>query len=284
MRRGFDAQLVFSKSGALVAIATGSDACAEHEQGSKPLQRALCANYDDEDKLLSDLAKGHAVTFEPLLERKRITKLPEQLRYLELPVEVGAEPEAVLGLSRAPLQHYLPELAYPYTQYGRNDVNVSGAWDRDSFAIRVRGKKYVRALRQFYEAMQAKQCLFAGTFLTDLSGCVIANAERLSDSAKTAMAQAQKKYESDLRLKAKDDSTAVSREMNALGQRGSSFHFGFISVRWADEALGTVAYHLNPGSGVDAYHGGPYTKEQLLEWARSKFTTPLRPLKSTAMK
>ena len=283
MRRGFDAQLVFSKSGALVAIATGSDACAEHEQGSKPLQLALCTNYDDEDAMVSALASGKDVAFKPLLDRKRISKVPKELQYVELPVKDGEPPEALLGLAREPLQHYLRELAYPYTQYGKNDLDVSGAWDQGSFAIRVRGKKYVKALRQFYAAMQEKKCLFAGSFLTELSGCVIANSERLNDAAREAMKQAQLDYESNLRLKAKDDSSALMREMNSLGQRGSSFHFGFIWVSWADESQNKVAYCINPDSNLDVQYGGPYTREQLLDWARNRFSTPLRPLKPAAL-
>lgn len=42
MRKGYEPCLAFDHNDRLVAIATGSDACAEHECGSKPLREALC--------------------------------------------------------------------------------------------------------------------------------------------------------------------------------------------------------------------------------------------------
>lgn len=276
MRQGFYAQLVLSKSGNLVAVATGSDACAEHEIGIKPLLSAMTEHVDKEASIVKQL-KGvfrALVTYPEVIESKRVTKLPEQYQFIVTDTADG--PEAWLGVASQPLTTYAHEL--PLTRISsRADQNVAGAYDDKSFAIRVRGEKYVKALRQFDAAMRAGDVLFAGTFFErpklHLGGIILANRKFIGDEDKERIDEAQRKFESGLRLKARDDSRELMQEMRALSGQSD---YNYVWAVWADDTESSVVYGLNPGSSTPADYGIGYTREELIRWAKAKYSYHLR--------
>lgn len=284
MRKGNESKLILNKQGQIIGFATGSDFCSEHEQGSKPLLSALCEQYAQEADTLQQLQKqlaakkggilrkllaGNAeVQYPNLFEAKRITKLPDGLQFK---VCEGDTPEAILGFARYSIDYFKDsELRFPSYVGKDGDKDVAGAWDEESFAIRVRGAKYVAMLKEFYEGLQAKRAVFAGTFVADhrCNGVIMALEDRMTDEMKAAAVAAQAQYESKLRLKACDDSSEVLAEMRkAYGS--DRFWPGFLWVVWKDAEESEVLYGLNPMS-VDADYLGPYTRDQLLTWAKAK--------------
>jgi len=268
MRQGFDAHLVFDEQDRLVAFATGSDACSEHECGSKSLQSALCKQPTSDAAIIAALKRNEPVRYPSLLETKCITKFPPQLQF---DVSRGSVPEAVLGFADNPLSDYYNELRFPSGSFSGIDINVAGAWDDCSFAIRVRTERYVNALTEFHDALRAGKVLFAGLFLKNrarhLAGVILANSEYLTGEDLAEVERAQQKYESKLRLKARDESGYL---MQQLGQHMNTLLVGFLWPVWADDEESEVLYAFNPGSGVKAAYYGPYRKEDILAWAEAK--------------
>jgi hypothetical protein len=273
MRRGYESKLVFSKSGNLVAFATGSDHCAEHECGSKPLMSALTDSRVSEEWALAELRKGKTPVYPDILESKRISSFPQQLQFI---VTAGDVPEAWLGYDRHTLTDYSNELRF--YDLKDQDPNVAGAWDERSFAIRVRGKKYVKALKAFHQSLLAGNVAFAGTFFKRdgdrLGGVVLADLTKVSDDDRKAVKVAQEKMESGLRLKARSEADVLTRTLaEALGR-----YVGFLWPVWKDHQVdGEVVYAMNPGYDINADYYGPYTKEQLLNWAKGKCSYQLSP-------
>ncbi len=279
MRHGYESRLLTNEHGQLVAFATGADFTAEHEQGSRPLQDALTLEVSLEALVLQDLRAGRTPRYPSLEERKRIVRNVEAVQFIEVPGTGTEPPQALLGYAREALHVYKNELPFPTFSRKGEERDVTGAWDTRSFAIRVRGDDKVAALREFHEALKAGKVAFAGTFMPDsprLRGVVLARLDLLSDSTRESMAPAQREYESKMRLKARDDSTELTREMLKVCGRPSA-HFGFLWAAWKDAEESEVVYRLNPGYGIKAQYGGPYTRQQLLDWAAAGFEHELRP-------
>ena len=110
--------LVFDKKGHLVAIATGVDATAEHEGGSKELMSTLCEQYAGEDHLISQTRDGKKVKFPIFLDIKRITRFPKGLVFEETSGGAGSLPEAIMGYApnKMALRIYEAELMFPVLQ------------------------------------------------------------------------------------------------------------------------------------------------------------------------
>ena len=273
MRRGFDPMLIFTNSGNLVAIATGADACTEHECGSKPMLEALCAQPADDAKVIAALKGGKTVMYPNLLESRRITRLPNTLQWLES-AQAGKEPEACFGLANSPLDFKRHELEFFNHASGTRDKDVAGAWNESSFAIRVRGQKYVAALREFYKALREGKVAFAGLFFkrdrVHLSGVILADTRYLSDEDRTAIVIAQQKHESSLRLKARSESDQLMYELSTELRATHIGGIGFLWPIWSDANETAVVYGFNPGYRVNADYYGPYTKDELLAWGQAK--------------
>ncbi|MBC8741849.1 hypothetical protein F6X40_35465 [Paraburkholderia sp. UCT31] len=263
MHRGCESKLVFSNSG-LVGFATGSDHCTEHECGSEVLLSSLTAKSESEADAIDVLRRGQEPVYPDLLESKRIVKFPQQLQFV---IAEGDVPEAILGFAPQSLSECTNELRFiEGSKY--QDPHVAGAWDSGSFAIRVRGVGYVQALTAFHEALRAGNVVFAATFLKRnerLGGVIMADLTKLSEDDKAAVKQAQKQFDSQLRLKARSRVVELNQEIVRYIGRG----VGHLWPIWSDEAETDVVYGLNPGYGVDAEYYGPYTREQLLAWAKA---------------
>lgn len=293
MRRGYEAQVLLDDKGEIFAISTGSDACTEHECGSKPLMAALCEgvklfsrhdSYEDprEAAILKALRAGEPAHYPKLIERKRI-----QACLTELVVKSGADttgtPCAVLGFSvHGPRAVNLddPELT-PWK------TDVSGAWDSEGFALRVCGEILSAKLQRFHAALMAKKGLFAGTFLPygptgRLSGVIIAREDALSPQHQAAIEAAQQAWEADLRLKARSQLDAYYARFRSARLGGDHAHIalpGHIWPVWRNNVVdGEVAYALNPGYGVKARYWGPYALEALERWTFAKEKFELIPL------
>jgi hypothetical protein len=274
MRKGFYPQLVFTNSGNLVGIATGSDATTEHEIGIQPLLCAMTSSSVDEEAVVTQL-KGvfsALVKYPNLAESRRITRLPESFQYVETEGKDG-QPEAWLGVCNGNITNWgRTELEFPHPHsFSERDMDVAAAYSDRDFGIRVRGKKYVKALRGFHEAMKAGDVMFGGLFFErpkmHLSGLVLVNRKFLGDEDKASLAKAQRDLESKLRLKARDDTRELAQQMYKMTGRDP----GYLWVRWADAEEKSISYYLNPGYGIKADYGGPYTRQQLLDWAGANY-------------
>ncbi len=288
MRRGFYPSVYFSGD-KLIAFGTGSDACAEHECGARPLIESLCSDKETEKerKALDRLRKGKKAKYPSVIEMKRVVKTPETLRFVVLEPP-GEEPEAILGVIPAHYEHYLRS-ELDFSRFSSNkDPNVAGAWDERSFAIRVRGERYVNGLEGFYKAMRQKKVLFGGKFFSrdtfSPSGVILTDSDGLDAEDRKRIVKAQSDYESALRLRVRDDSGELSRQIHQVlreaGVLTGSKKFldvGYIWVRWKDPSEQEIVYCLNPGYEINAKYWGPYTREELLAWARAKLSYRLTP-------
>lgn len=300
MRKGFNAAVVLDKDGEIFAISTGSDATAEHEGGSKPMQHALCqpvlkqpepgllgklaqacgltepAPLTDE-QLVSALRKGQPVVYPALIDRKAIYHNLDKLHYVA-GTEKG-EPVAVFGYSPDGLNAVRVDQGelqlYPNEKY-------AGAWDEREFGFKVRGEEMVGKLKRFAETAQAGDAVFAGTFLEDLegtrlSGVIIAVKSGVGPQHQAAIDKAQREWEAGLRLKAKarvDELIIMGRRSDARPHAESPGHIWPV---WTDGPDSDVAYALNPGYGVKAEYWGPYTFEELEQWILAETKFHLKP-------
>lgn len=210
MRKGNRPSLLLTPAGEIFAIATGSDATAEHEWGCAPLMRELTGCEPlTRQVAASGLRSKPEGDIPDVLAGRHITRDLDALVFeegVEHPVAdpAAAEPVAVLGYSaRHRLSHLLEfrELAFP--RFG-HDSGLAGAWDDSSFAFKVRGQDNVERLRRFYQAMQQGKAMFAGLFLDDIpgvhaAGVIICNTEHLNDEHRAAMDVARERFREGVR-------------------------------------------------------------------------------------
>lgn len=303
MRQGSNAKLVFDKHGQIFAIATGSDACAEHECGSKELQSVLCGTPEVEttpygriraamtgaavpmtdEEVVDALRSGKAFAYPTLIDRKRIARNLDQLVFAV--GEENGHPVAVFGYG----YQGADTICTDHRQLiSYKKAEVVGAWDQRSFAIKVYGDKLVKKLQKFANTVMEGDGVFAGTFLTkhgkeELTGVVIALQSALRPEHRKEISDAQSKWEANMRLKAQsraDELARISWDKKAHPHAASP---GFIWPVWKDGVVdGEVRYALNPGYQVDAQYWGPYTFEQLHDWIIAAKKFPLKPIREAA--
>lgn len=303
MRKGDKAVILFNKRGEIFALSTGADACTEHECGSKRMQEALSGTTVGhvlpegfvanaaatlgltktelrEDHLITAMRAGKKVEFAPLLERKTLRNNLDKLVFIR-----GEEKgQAVAVFGYAPRSSSVT-LVHRELPFWREEDEIVGAWDEESFAWKVRGKRLVDKLERFVEKVRGGDGVFAGTFLKEvhnenLSGVMLALKSDMRPEHRTAIATAQATWEGDQLLKAMsrtDELREVCWERQKVNARACLP--GYIWPFWKGNVVGSeVLYRLNPGSGVDAQYGGPYTFEQLKDWIVADRKVPLRPL------
>lgn len=139
-------RLVFSSSGQLKQLRTGTDSYAEHNQACELLAPKVCAGA----------RAGTAVT-----DMYRITR-GEVVDFFTLPREEGGTAEAVFGVNQPGGHMFVPSepraldspsaLKYSLSTF-HDDVAAAVGWG--NFAIRVRGIEKVAALAQFHAAVLA---------------------------------------------------------------------------------------------------------------------------------
>lgn len=304
MRKGDKAVIIFDKRGDIFAISTGSDACAEHEWGSKPMQDALSGDNVgqvlpeglvasagvalglvktklNEDQLISAIRAGKKVEFLPLQERKGLRQNLDKLVFVR--GEENGEPVGVFGFAVRYVENVV-KLDHRELTFWR-EQEVVGAWDDESFAWKVRGKRLVDKLERFAKKMKDGDGMFAGTFLQEvqkenLAGVMLAVKSSIRPEHKVAIAAAQTKWEGERRLKAMSRVDELHRIYREHQKENSNARLpGHISPYWKGNVVDSeVQYRLNPNHGVDASYGGPYTFEQLRDWIVADKKTPLRPI------
>lgn len=279
MRQGNHPAVLLDEAGHLIAFGTGSDACAEHECGMRPMLEALTDSVEQDADIVAALRRGEKVVYPSLLEQRRI-RHPERLQFTERPAQGQRPAEAMLGYARVQLAECLNELDFPHPALSRGrDINLAGAWGEKAFAFRVRGDALVAALREFYQDLRNGHGVFAGLFLKSpgMGGVIVANARRLSAGHRESIARAQTKHESQLRLRARDDVEQLRAEMRAaVPAHKHARHLGYLWAVWADAQESELVYALNPGCDVSAQYYGPYTRQQLLDWAASGYAYALQ--------
>lgn len=297
MRRGYDAHLLFDKKGRLFGFATGADACAEHECGSKPMQQSLSQGalsfhreeatlveqlrrkLNGEKTLLERLLPEKPVVYPQLIERKRLDRNLDKLVFIKDVVD--GQPAAVFGYSP---RNHLREfgLTHGELRFYNETIVVTGAWSEEAFAIAVRGQKLVDKLEEFAAAVKAGDGLFAGTFLErnegqHLAGVILVRESMLRPEHKTAIAKAQTQFEEKLRLTARSRLPELEAMRKTLAQskpRGEHWP-GHLWPVWRDGVVdGEVLYALNPAYGVKAPYWGPYDFDQLAAWIAAEGKKP----------
>jgi hypothetical protein len=305
MRKGYNPELVFDKKGNIFAIATGSDACAEHEVGSAAMQRVLCTGFAGKDSnveatLIKQLREADKepglmarllnldkkpVAFPDLLAQKIINNNLGDIHFVEGVDERLKQPVGLLWFSE---RHHTPDVNYRELAIFDKEATCAGAWDERSFAFKVVGDKLIAKLRAFAEKLKAGQGCFAGLFLAGgtprLGGVIIALHTELRPEHRAAIAKAQKEYEDNMLLKAR----SRLDELNALayprqGKREAHWQSpGYLWPVWKDQVVGgEVMYALNPSYGVDAAYLGPYSFEQIAQWIRAEKKFKLVPAHRT---
>ncbi|MCC5612147.1 hypothetical protein LC612_36825 [Nostoc sp. CHAB 5834] len=274
MEQGFNPRLLFTKTGNLMAFTTGSDACAEHEIGSNRLQRRLTAATHSLDEW-ADLYRHNAtVQIQPLLERKRIAA-EKAKEHIEFITHEGTEETAMLFSTE---RGNVPTLSFPSFKSELRDPDIAAAWDERDFAIKVRGKKYCKALRQMYEAMLNGDAYFGGTFLQargslQLEGLVFVNYRYLDDESKSKVKSAQEDFIANIQLKARGNIIQLYADMRQECHKHDIP--GFLWETRFDSETGDVLYSINPRVGVTQNHYGPYRRQELLDWAATGYKAPL---------
>ena len=306
MRKGNYPELVFDKKGNIFALATGSDACAEHEVGSAAMQRWLCSGFAGKDsnierKLVEQLRQADKqpgvmakllhlspkpVAFPDLLSQKVIDSHLEHIHFVEGEDKHLKQPAAVLWVTDRPST---PDLNYRELTIWKAEDEAAGAWDEHGFAFKVVGEKLIKKLKAFADKLKAGQGCFAGLFLADsgnrrLSGVIVALHTELRPEHKAAIAKAQQDYESNMLLK----SRSRVEELHAVayprhGAREPHLKTpGYMWPVWKDGVVGgEVLYALNPHNAVKAQYWGPYSFEQLREWIVAKDKFELVPVPRT---
>jgi hypothetical protein len=274
MRQGDDPHIIIANEGRILGIATGAGCSTEHECGKQKLQEALTSHVDElDDKLVEDLRAGKVVEFPKLIERKRISRNLENIKFYSIQC---AEPEAYLGYSRDGFQPGDSQLALIHG-------DIAGAWDETSFGFRVRGEKNVKMLKELHEQILAKNVCFAGTFAecdgeTRLNGIILMIVDRLRPEYVAEIAEVQKRYESKLRLKAASREVELQIKMQNCGVG----NVGFIWPRWKDKSESEVVYCFNPDGNTKADYYGPYTFDEISDWIQMGCTYRLAPRKGRA--
>lgn len=284
MRKGYDPAMFLDKKGRMFGFCTGSDACAEHEQGSRPMQEALCRKDGPSDEqVIERLRKGKLKEYPMLLERKSISFDLKRIALLGGKDKKTGEPVAMIHFSangRAPSLDD-GELSLGYQKA------VAGAWDQHGFAFKVWGEKGVKRLQSFHASMLAGDAVFAGTFLkshdgVQASGVTIVDRTLLRGEHLAEIKKAQEKWEADMRLKADSKLYAFYERFSRARQKDPEARHidlpGSLWAVWRNEVDGEIAYALNPGYRVKAPYYGPYDLEQLERWTFAEKKFDLVPL------
>ncbi len=278
MRKGFNPAILLAPNGALFALATGSDATAEHEGGVDPLVTELTgeAPYKS-DQVAKDLKAGRIKAIPDFVNGRVIVRDLEHIQFVR--GEDRGEPVAAIGYNVRGYEMALltsPELTFNAFSEPKNIV---GAWDDSSFGFKVKGKELADKLEGFHAALQQGHGMFAGTFLSDqegarLRGLILCDTRYLTSEHREAMTKAQVEFESlvDLHLRSRaDEILAKARQVFSSGHR----NFGHVWTVRPAEGSSEVRYGYNPGYGVPSQYYGHYTFEELMSWLDSGALTPL---------
>ena len=196
MRKGFLGTALKVENGKIVMLATGADACAEHERGSAPLQRLLSTvgsledvrkaykqNQKDSLSRAWDWLRGKISQLPQVLEVKRITHT-ESVRFLE-----GVDPQAKVPrafITATGTSGYRSfESLCGICPHPHRDTEYSfvGAWDENGFCAGVSGDENIALLKDFFERIAAREVAQAGLYIEDVfvAGVILADVSWLTE-------------------------------------------------------------------------------------------------------
>ena len=279
MRRGNQPGIVFDQTGALFAIATGSDACAEHECGAATLLTELTGNDTPYARDLGRLLRTDPTL--PIPDLAQSLRVTAGLEDIVFDIQrTGEEPEAILAYSARlgsefkPFEHqsFLQELAFNGFSEPKDMI---GAWGDSGFAFRVRGQFLVDKLSAFADAMKAGDVMFAGRLFEEprLTGVIFARTDRTQPSHLENLRQAQEKFEADVELHRR----SRADELNRLASQAKAFSYFHAWPVWAErKPYGDVMYCVNPGRDFNMPYGTKGSFEELSAWLSAGAKEPFR--------
>jgi hypothetical protein len=269
MERGWDGDMVLANNGGLIAIATGSVPCTEHECGSEELLQALTGFAGQSAKDVAALLKvGSIKSIPSLMERRRIRANLDGIRYEE--GEEEGRPVAAIGFAGLGETFHGGLLRQHELQFMRGERDgFVGAWDSGSFGFKVAGGARVRQLREFAKRVHDGKGVFAGTFMmgsngTQPRGVCIAIEDLLRTEHQEAITKAEAKFEAAVQLELRSRAQEL-RELGWKHQVPGRSAIGIWAI-WKDGVVGSdVAYCVNAGYRSKG-PGGPLSFEELRDW------------------
>lgn len=242
MRRAlFDTEFIRTEDGKPLAVAFGSDFCAEHEMGVKGLEHIF--------GIKKEIAG---------IEGHRNTEVPGTL------VLVDDGPWRYLVCDGAFARERVVKWL-GFSESSRDDVET--AWSSGSFAFRVRDD-YLDFPHAIYEAILAKDVAIYPSAQTSPfggGGPVIAIISRVPKDNK------QEFYDADLairKLRAAAEKTGIKKLLKKAGK----CYFA-LSPRWANDEETELQFWLNPcEQHLDNY--GWFDIQALKQWAENKGPIP----------
>lgn len=253
-----------------LGVGLGSDACAEHEWGTKVLR----AHFGLDESLDG-------------LPRRTITLLPRGLELIEFKTEANSrmKRKALKALAifyKEPSDYgekplfTLKEGELRY--YGED--KMSAAWDEKSFGLVAYTEEDQKKLKLLWEAFQRKDVAFwpnVGVFHSG-TGLTFAIPSLVPQKHKAEMLEGDLDHK---RLKAKSEATGIDSLLTKAGKRWFA-----LSPKWSKELKDVgrgeikteheVLYWLNPME-QDRYNSGWFTVEDLLLWAKNEGPVIKRP-------
>ncbi len=256
MRRGNRARVVMNEAGDIMAICTGSDACAEHEQGSTALTSALTGKSAQTARDVAGLVKARGPQAMPdLMQMRRITERLDRIVLAEAATEFG--PSAAVGFRAEGAGNGWADRLLKDSELRQwsQKEKVQGAWSASEFALRVNGEDLVHQLRVFVQGLRGGQGIFAGTFMEYeqgelMSGVCIALEPLLSDAHRQAMVKAQSDFEARVRLEVRSRADELMELYRVT--HGGQGRIGYVWGVWkGGQVDGEVVYHVNPAYGLN---------------------------------
>lgn len=247
----------FSNKGNFQGLRTGSDACAEHEWGMKPIQRSFGLDLDLDS-----------------LDRFKITRKPENLFFFDEKLKK----ERFVGILLSP-NHFstAKDIAKQFEHYSWDKEPVI-AWDERSFLIMVPAdqKKYVKAIKALWQAMEDGN-LWLGGFAENrkyigsgigffLPSSMSIDAVKAENEALKAKAEDEHKLAQAVEKEGFED---VKKQLTEARRHW----FALRPKHVRDD--GSVHYWLNPMDQKN-HHFGFVTIEDLRHWVKGKGRIPNR--------
>ena len=275
MRRGWEAEIVMTGEGKVMAMATGSDGCTEHECGSGPLMEALTGMRSQTKRdVAAQMKSGRLKSIPAIEERRRIKSNLGAIVYAES--DWKGFPVAAMGYtchhSTMSEDTLMKDCELDLVRSNLHE-GVAGAWDEKSFGFKVYGQKAVKKFREFAAEVKSGGGIFAGTFLHNkrgmsMPGVCIAVESLLRTEHRQAMAKAQVEFEAGVRLEMgsrADELTRIGYETKAPGRSVVG-----IWPEWKEGVVdGEIAYRVSPSYGVK-WPGGMKTFDEVAGWLRGE--------------
>lgn len=272
MKAGDQAGVEMTTHGEFMLISTGCSAWAEHEVGATPLRDALTKGNDVSPAAYAARLSGRDEECRVLyvLERKR-------LRVTQDDLVLQSEGE---GDERLTAIHFgagsQSRIASLLGQAREMRRIVFGAWDSAGFFFCTSGERFGDKLTRFHGAICAGNGILAGSFWqgsrSQHSGIVIARSDLMRPEHHAMARAAQRQFESDVKL----ELLSKAAEIKAASRKRGVTLLAVWPV-WSQGAGTDVLYGINPGFGVKAVYGGPYTAQALMDWIESGADYQLAP-------